>query len=50
MDVKVEFSGLAREIVREKLIVLTLDDGASYSDVVERIAAMTIRTGSPFVS
>ncbi len=40
MEVQIEFTGLAREIVGGKQISLTLDEGASYSDVVERLGQL----------
>jgi hypothetical protein len=38
MEVQIELNGLTREIVGAKQISLTLDEGATYSDVVEKIS------------
>ncbi|MHC1781711.1 MAG: MoaD/ThiS family protein [Anaerolineaceae bacterium] len=37
MDVQIEFNGLVKEIVGTKQISLTFEEGATYSDVVEKI-------------
>lgn len=38
MDVQIEFSGLAKEIVGSKQIQVALEEGATYSDVVAAIS------------
>jgi hypothetical protein len=38
MDVQVEFTGLAKEIIGAKQITIPLDQGANYSDVVEKLS------------
>jgi molybdopterin converting factor small subunit len=39
MDVQIIFTGLAREIVGSKQIQVTLEEGATYSDIVEKISS-----------
>jgi hypothetical protein len=36
--IRVEFSGAAREIVKEKVVLLTLENEATYRDIVRTLA------------
>jgi molybdopterin converting factor small subunit len=38
MEVKVEFAGLSRVITHRRSLSLTLDDGATYRDILHRLA------------